>query len=107
MVGLSASRNFDGSSPPQGSSACFGPLSLSVEMNITHWAENHTCHEKQTERLPVRYSHQSENLRHGNVPEKLKNQRHDENSYDRETEEKQSRSHCEPPSRLIFWAGPL
>jgi hypothetical protein len=62
-------------------------LSIEIEMNITTCAENHTCHEKQTESLPVAYSHQSEDLWHGNVPEQLKNQRDDKNYYDRETAE--------------------
>jgi hypothetical protein len=61
-------------------------LSVEIEMNKTTCAENHTCDQKQTETLPVSYSLQSENLRHGNVPEQLKNQRHNKNSYDRETD---------------------
>jgi hypothetical protein len=61
-------------------------LSIEIEVNKIVRAENHACHEKQTESLPVPYSLESENLRHSDVPEKLKNQRRDENRYyDRES----------------------
>jgi hypothetical protein len=63
------------------------PIEIDVK-KITH-AENNDCHQKQSESLPIPYCPQSENLRHGNVPEKLKDQRHDENcSHDRESCEK-------------------
>jgi hypothetical protein len=55
----------------------------------TTCAENHTCHEKQTESLPIPYCPQFEDIWHGNVPEKLKNQGHKENHHDRETDENQ------------------
>jgi len=61
-------------------------LSIEVEVKETTCAENHTCHKKQTESLPVRYCPQSENLWHGNVPEKLKKHRHQEHQSDCESE---------------------
>jgi hypothetical protein len=80
---------------------------IEIEMKKTRRAENHSCHEKQTESLPVPYSHQSENLWHCDVPEKLENQRHHEKQqYDRETDENQSHASL-LASRLIFGAGSL
>jgi hypothetical protein len=56
------------------SASVFASESLFIEMNVTARAENHACHEKQTESLPIPDLHQSKNLWHGNVPEKLKKQ---------------------------------
>jgi hypothetical protein len=80
-----------GMDPPGDVSGRFVVSSLSIEGEVkkTTCAENHTCHEKQTECLPVPYWAQSENLWHGNVPEILKKRRHKENHDDRETDESQ------------------
>jgi hypothetical protein len=64
-------------------------LSIEVEVKEPTCAENHACHKKQTESLPVRYSPQSENLWHRNIPEKLEKTRQKEKESDCESDENQ------------------
>jgi len=81
-------------------------LQIEIEVKKITRAENHACHQKQSESLPIPYCPQSENLRHGSVPEKLKKQRHDENcGCDCESCEKgENQRHT---SWRVDFAGPL